>query len=480
MKEGINRRDFISSAGFSFGAGIFGELSQREKPSIQTGNISQNALFELYHFIEKTPFIDTHEHLPPESERISNKDDKSKTPANDFSLFFSHYADSDLQVAGLSSEDYKRFISWELSPKDKWKLISPYYERCKNTGYLLCVRESIKALFGEDDISEDNCERISEMIRNGIIPGFYRKILREVANIKYVQINCLQSGVFRESEPASDLICFDISTVSIASSIKNLKSLSKFSGMEITSLKKAHEAIEHIFEKFGPKAIAVKDQSAYNRRLSYHRVKDDEVELIFKKFVKNSLSLTPGELQAIQDNLFRKCLQCATELNLPIKLHTGYFAGYNSMDLARVRDNLCDLVQLIKDFPNTTFVLMHISYPYQHELLALCKHYRNVYADMCWSWIIDPASATRFLKEFITTVPVHKVFTFGGDFIPVELVPGHARIARKGIALAVAQLLNEGWVKESEVPSLIERIMYRNASERFDLTRVLKAYETKL
>ncbi|MGC8738367.1 MAG: amidohydrolase family protein [Candidatus Hydrogenedens sp.] len=179
----------------------------------------------------------------------------------------------------------------------------------------------------------------------------------------------------------------------------------------------------------------------------------------------------------MQDNLFRKCLRCATEYKLPIKLHTGYFAGYNGMDLSRVRNNLCDLVPLIKDFPDTTFVIMHISYPYQNELIALCKHYRNVYADMCWSWIIDPASATRFLKEFLTTAPAHKIFTFGGDYIPVELVPGHARIARKGIALAIAQLLHEGWLSESDAPTLIQRIMNQNAHETFDLPRVLKAYK---
>ncbi|MCX8065313.1 MAG: amidohydrolase family protein [Candidatus Hydrogenedentes bacterium] len=476
MSKDINRRDFIGLAGSSVGVGIFGNNPKSSKEA-DIGNIgSKGPVSEIQVLVEKTPFIDTHEHLPPESERVSNKDNRDFTPTPDIGLLFSHYANSDLQVAGLSSGDYNKLISWELSPKDKWNLISPYYEKCRNTGYLLCVRESLKALFGEEDLSEGNCEKISEMIREGIQPGFYRRILRDVANIEYVQINCLKSGVFRESEPASDLICFDISTVGIASSIRNLKSLNKFSGMEVTSLKEAHNAIEHIFEKFGPKAIAVKDQSAYGRKLLYERVKDEDVEPIFKKFVRKPSDLLPEELKLIQDNLFRKCIQCATEYKLPIKLHTGYFAGFNGMDLSRVRDNLCDLVPLIKDFPNTTFVLMHIAYPYQHELIALCKHYRNVYADMCWSWIIDPVSATLFLKEFLLTAPMHKIFTFGGDYTPVELVPGHARIARKGITLAITQLLSEGWITESEVPELLDRIIHRNASETFDLPRVLRAY----
>jgi predicted TIM-barrel fold metal-dependent hydrolase len=143
------------------------------------------------------------------------------------------------------------------------------------------------------------------------------------------------------------------------------------------------------------------------------------------------------------------------------------------MDLARVRDNLTDVTRLVREFPDTTFVLMHIGYPYQHELIALCKQYPRVYADMCWAWIIDPASSTRFLKEFLMAAPACKLFIFGGDFIPVELVPGHARMARRGITLALTELVEERWLAESDGPALVERIMRGNAHETYDLERVL-------
>lgn len=71
----------------------------------------------------------------------------------------------------------------------------------------------------------------------------------------------------------------------------------------------------------------------------------------------------------------------------------------------------------------------------------------------------------------------HKIFTFGGDYIPVEPIPAHARIARRGIILAIAQLLQDGWLSESDAPALIQRIMNRNTHETFNLPRVLKAYK---
>lgn len=475
MPKNINRRDFIGITGSTLSLSMVNGTSPSSATDIP--NLSKQLISNLYELVDKTPFIDTHEHLPSEADRIANKNNKEKTPAPDFGMLFSHYADSDLQVSGMSDKEYKKLTSWDLSPQEKWEMLASYYDRCRNTGYLLCVRESISALYGEADLNEDNCEEISQKIKDDIQPGFYRRILRDVANIEHAQINCLSSGVFRESEPATDLLSFDLSTVGIASSISKIGNLNKFSDRPIKTLKQAHETIEHIFERFGPKAISVKDQSAYGRPLLYENIKDEDIETTFKQFVQKPSLLKLEEIKAIQDNLFRKCLQCATEYKLPIKLHTGYFAGHNGMDLSRVRNNLCDLVPLIKDFPNTTFVLMHISYPYQNELIALCKHYRNVYADMCWSWIIDPASATRFLKEFLTAAPANKIFTFGGDYIPVELVPGHARIARKGITLAITQLLYEGWLNESDAPALIQRIMNQNAHETFNLPRVLKAYK---
>ncbi len=430
---------------------------------------------DIEELVNGIPFVDTHEHLLPEQERLETAGSSTVTPALDFGLLMSHYTDSDLQVAGMSGEDHKRLISKELSPAEKWKLVSPYYERCRYTGYQQCVREAVRVLYGEDDIRADNCERISRLIREGVRPGFYRRILREVSNIEYAQVNCLKSPVFRETETASDFLCFDLWTVGIASNV-NLGTLNGVAGTEVTSLKQAHETIRLAFERYGRKAIAVKDQSAYSRRLNYTDVTDDEAAPIFERFVKGDRTLTLEERHALQNNLFRECLRLASEYNLPVKLHTGYAAGHGHMNLGNVRDNFTDIARLAMDFPQTKFVLMHIGYPYQQELIALCKHFPQIYADMCWAWIVDPASSTRFLVEFLMAAPASKLFVFGGDFIPVELVAGHARVARKGIARALAQLVEDDWLRASDVPALAERIMRGNAHEIYDLNRVLAAY----
>ncbi|HOX36372.1 MAG TPA: amidohydrolase family protein [Candidatus Brocadiia bacterium] len=494
MSKRIDRRAFMGATSLALGLGITGCAGSSINP-VGESNVSgdrdgengktvpRTCVNDVAHeaslsadirkLVDKTPLMDTHEHLPPEADRIANLDKLDSTPAPDFGMLMCHYTDSDLRVSGMSGDDYKKLIGRNLSPVEKWKLVAPYYERCRHTGYQICVRESVRALYGEDDIREDNCEAISRRLREQVRPGFYRRILREAANIEHAQVNSLSNPVFQEIEPADDLLSYDLWTIGIASGV-NRNTLNHCAGAEVTTLKQAHETIDHIFDKYGPRAIAVKDQSAYGRRLNYEDVSDEDAAPIFARYAKGDRSLKPEEMKAVQDNLFRRCLWLAAVHKLPVKLHTGYTAGHGGMDLARVRDNMTDVARLSREFPSTTFVLMHIAYPYQRELIALCKHYPRIYADMCWAWIIDPASSVSFLKEFIMAAPACKLFTFGGDFRPVELIAGHARVARRGIALALTQLVQEGWLAESDAPALVERIMRGNARETFDLDRVLK------
>jgi len=117
---------------------------------------------------------------------------------------------------------------------------------------------------------------------------------------------------------------------------------------------------------------------------------------------------------------------------------------------------------------------MHICYPYYEEILSVAKHYTNAYIDMCWSWIINPIAAKDFLKKYLVTAPANKIFTFGGDYIPVEPVLGHVVVARRGIALALSELVEEGWLGLDRAVELADMIMHKNARTIFNLSEKTK------
>ena len=417
----------------------------------------------LRDLIEQTPFVDTHEHLIEEGKRVRGEIGDRLFRCNDWAYLFSHYVDSDLISAGMPSQDHQRFFAPEAPVEEKYRLIAPWWERVKHTGYAQAVRYTLRGLYGEDDLNADTVHRIAEKYHALVKPGFYEHVLREKANLEHCQVNSLQRIFMKSEQP--DLLRQDLSIVALSTGL-NRALVEAECGRTAATLEGWLEIIDWHFAEYGPLAVAVKNQSAYSRRLNYDRVTQEEAAPLFVRHASGE-DLSPSEWKTLQDYLMRYCVQKATEQGLPVKLHTGYYAGHGSMPLHRVRQNASDLCPLLQDFPDTRFVLMHVGYPYQDEFIALAKHYRNVSLDMCWAWIINPVAGVRFVKEFLMAAPANKLFTFGGDYIPVEPVYGHSRIARMGLAQALTELVEAGWIALEATPDLVERLMRGNAHETF-------------
>jgi len=419
---------------------------------------------QIWEWVAETPLVDTHEHLIEESTRLAGQTDSWLFPCDDWAYLFMHYLRDDLHVAGMPAADQQRFFAPETSTQEKYRLIAPYWERAKHTGYGQSVRHTLRGLYGEDDLTAESALRLAEKYRALVKPGFYREIIREKAHVEHCQVNSLQR-VFMETEHP-DLLPQDLSFVALSTGGPDLDAIERDSGKRADTLDGWLEIIDWYFATYGPRAVAVKNQSAYARRLDYEAVPKERAEPLFARHAKGE-RLDPTESKALQDYLFRYCVGKATEYGLPVKLHTGYYAGRDYMPLTRLRQNAGDLCPLLQDFRDTKFVLMHIGYPYQDEFIALGKHYRNAYIDLCWAWIINPAASVRFLKEFLLAAPASKVFTFGGDYVSVETVYGHSRVARQGIAQALSELVAEGWIAREETCALAARIMHGNAREVF-------------
>lgn len=426
----------------------------------------------IEHKIRATSFIDTHEHLLEESTRLAGPSpDGGHFSCDDWAYLFRHYTQDDLLVSGMPADALERFFSMTLSPREKWDLFAPYWPRVRHSGYGRAVSLSVKRLYDEDDIGPHNVERITEKMRANVKKGFYREILQDVAGIESCQVNS-QQYTFCETE-YPDLLYQDLSTVPLSSGL-DVARMRYDTGLPVGTLDECHQAIDWYFERYGRQAVATKNQSAYQRRLDYTDVPAADAAPLFARHVLESDPLSDGEMKALQDHLWRYCVQAATEHDLPVKLHTGYYAGANNMPLARVSMNLKDLCPILQDFPDTRFVLMHMTYPYQDELIALAKQYSNVTVDLCWAWIINPVATVRFVKEFLTTVPCNKILTFGGDYIVVENVVGHAEIARWGLERALSDLVDEDWLSEGDALSLVEPLMRGNAWDLFRMDEKTK------
>jgi len=332
----------------------------------------------------------------------------------------------------------------------------------------------VRRLYGERDITADNVGKISGLIRDGVHPGFYETILCDVAHIEYCHVNGLEGAVLTETANP-ELLAQDLSFVAFCGP-SEVKRFGQAAGIEPDSLDHWHDIIDWHFEKYGPRAIALKNQMAYGRRLDFEMVSAKDAAPLFKRRVKDDKDLSDADEKALQDHLFHYCMHKAQEYNLVVKLHTGYYAGQGSMPMHRLAANPGDVCELLKAHPKVRFDFFHIGYPCQDQFIAIAKQWPNAYLDMCWAWIINPAASVRFLKEFLMAAPMNKLFSFGGDFMPVEMVPGHAAVARQGIAQAITELVDDGWMDDADVPDVVDRIMRGNAHEVFDQPGKLAAW----
>lgn len=405
--------------------------------------------------VDAVRIIDTHEHLEEEATRLARP--------RDWSYLFSHYANSDLAVAGMPGPDLERFLGAELDIHEKWRLFEPVWPKARNTGYCLAVRLAVQELYGEVEIDRNSYTRIDQKMKAMARPGFYREVLAR-AGIESCQVNALEAAVMR-TETDRDVLLQDLSFLGFTF-LGNVDGVAREANIEVGTLEEYLRVIDYYYDRHGAEAVAVKNQGAYSRRLDFEEVTPEAAAPLFDRWRRGE-KLGPAEQKALQDCLFHHCVRRAIDHGLPIKLHTGYYAGHNGMPLERVSRNPADLCPILRRYPEAKFVLMHIGYPYQDEMIALAKHYANAFIDLCWTWIISPTACVRFVKEFLTAAPVNKLLGFGGDYIVIEPVLGHARIARKGLTLALSELVAEGWMSEAAAIEAAERILRANALELF-------------
>lgn len=410
--------------------------------------------------ILETPFIDTHEHLIDESERLSCIE--PIIPCDDWTLLLNLYFRFDLISSGMSKELIGSLFSKQINPIDKWGIVKEYWPYLKNTASGLVFRNTIKVLYDIDDVSDGMIKKLQNSYEQARQKGFYKHIIQDLANIKHCHVHS-PIRAFRKSE-FPDLLFQDIALNGLIQVSNTPFYVPEH--IKPNSLSDWHSVIDWWFAEFNQIAKGVKIGNAYFRRLDFEKVQAEKVDKIFLKKI-NSQEIVYRDEKLLQDHLFWYSVDKAAEYGLPVKMHTGQWAMNNVMNMHWVKDNPSDCASLCRKSPDTKFIFYHLCYPHYEEMLSLAKSYSNAYIDMCWSWSINPLAAKDFLKKFILTAPNNKIFTFGGDDVIVENLIGHAAIARKGITQALSELVSDDWIVVNEALDLVDDLMYKNAERLF-------------
>jgi len=411
--------------------------------------------------IGKIQFIDTHEHLIDESERLDCI--KPFIQCDDWTTILGMYTKFDFVSSGMLQKEVDSISSQEISPIEKWRIIQPYWDSIKHTGYGQVISYTINDLYDISELNEKIIPKLQERYVSYRQKGFYEETLKR-ANIKSCIVNP-PGRPFKETE-LPDLLYQDINASGMIR--MDVEQLNENILSKISSLTDWLEIINWWFNKYSDDAVGVKIGLAYFRRLNFEKTDIEIATSLFSKKVSGQ-GLTENEEKILQDYLFWYVVDLATKNKLPVKLHTGHQAMNNFMNLGNVMFNPADCANLCRISPDTKFIFFHISYPYYEPMISLTKHYSNAIIDMCWSWTMNPIASTEFLKKYIMTSPINKLIVFGGDDLYIENLIGHAKLARKGISLALSELINDKWISEKDAIEIAKKIMWKNAEKIYEI-----------
>ena len=428
---------------------------------------------KLLDHINTLEIIDTHEHLPC-------REEDRDMDADVLQEYLGHYFNRDLISAGLPMADYDRVIEEDMPVGDRWKMVEPYWELSRYTGYGRALDIAASGIYGIDRIDGSTIEELNRKFEESKKPGHFKKVLKDKCRIKTSLLNVETLSDKYDPGEERSIYC-DKDLFSPVYRLKDLihpnfwsqiEKVGKQSGIRITSFNRWLEAAEAIIGKaYDNGAVALKNGLAYQRTLKYERVSRAEAEEDFNRIFTTRHMPDWHEVpsptgKAFQDYMFHFILDIANKKDLIVQIHTGIQEGSGNV-LSNSNPEL--LSNLFLEYPDVTFDIFHISYPYQNELTVLAKNFANVYIDMCWAHIVSPNASVNALLEWFDTVPLNKISAFGGDYIFIDGVYGHLKLAQQDVAKALAVKVGEGLFDMDKAKEIAGMLFYDNPKKIFRL-----------
>jgi hypothetical protein len=226
----------------------------------------------------------------------------------------------------------------------------------------------------------------------------------------------------------------------------------------------------------------IKSTQAYFRDFDLSNVSEDEAEralMILKRSKAFAYFENPTRfpvydkpeaieaLKAYQDFLLKEIFVEAGKLGLVVVIHVAVSVHpalkpwlNDPTKLYSVLDNN-DVRRA-----NTKFLLIHTGYPHHHIVSSLISQYPNVYVDLSHYAVDVSRLNTGILSEYLSISSPTKVM-HGTDSAHPDIIAFGAHNTRIALAKFAEWLYDiEHW-SESEITSLAEQVMYKNADRLF-------------
>ncbi len=424
----------------------------------------------LREFAELVPIIDCHDHTLKPGPRFLDP----------IHALVEGYFATDLWSVS-SDNDIQYVLNSKIPWRERWPLFKELWDLAKNTGYGQVIKSVLREFYNIDELTFEGMEEIEKKMPNLEDPAVFDSIL-EKANITLRICDIFNDGSSLDviTVPGTENTLALPPRGRMVISLPHFHSICSYDDIQTRmaplnrvctkTLDDYVTGCYEIFQQFKELgAVAFKDQTPYNKSISFSNPTRAEAEKVFNWIVSDPRRKAsyPDQLKPLDDYLFHRFLDMAADMDLPVQLHTGLLAGIRH-DVSKA--NAILLRPVLELHRDVKFDLFHGNWPYSGEWLFLGKNYPNVYLNFCWVNTIDPIYSQRLFQQAVSSLPHGKIFGYGSDYVGYATHAwAHSQLAKDNIAIALSDLVDMEYLSMKEAKDIIKAWLYDNPNRVFKL-----------
>lgn len=353
------------------------------------------------------------------------------------------------------------YLQWQqVTPGTTAESRNAYLEKTRYKSYFVWLQKAIGELYGiSEPITAQNWDQISDQIRKAHQnPDFYMDVLKNKCKYQKVIVDTYWNPGSDNGRPELFTPAFrlDLFFLGYKKGLRNHDGVSveeNFGELPDNLQDYVEWVRKWIIQKKSEGCVALKIAMAYERSLHFEKVTREQAERVFR--LKES-DITQEDIRCFQDYLFWKICEIAAEVSLPLQCHTG---------MGQVIDtNILQLNNVIKNNPETKFVLLHCGFPWVDDFFSIVDGYPNLYPDLTWLPILSYTASKRVMHQLIEMSQIDKI-CWGCDTWTVEESYGSLLAFRFSLCSVLREKIEDGYLSVNNAKDIIDKILFDNAGK---------------
>lgn len=364
---------------------------------------------------------------------------------------------------GLQDIFGSSYIAWCHEPFKSYEERKALFDHIADRSYFIWLEKSLQHIYGIDQpLNADTWDLYDACVRRADRADQSFARLRSLCNYEHIVEDCYWNygnnlGDKELFTPAFRINIF-LNGYDWDYIDRDGCCVSKFIPEKCTDIDTYTQQLEKVIQtKHQEGCVALKCATAYERGLDFYPVSKERAEAALHKIPSE---LTQENIADFQSYVFYKLCEIAAKEDLPFQIHTGLGQLENTRAI--------NLTKAIKDHPETKFVLFHLSFPYFDDVISLAHNHPNVYPDICWVPLLSYNTAIDAINKLLDTVNTDKL-CWGCDTWTVEESYGAILAMAYCLSTALAERVQEGFMREERAFEICRRIMYSNAKTLYKL-----------